>query len=254
MTRLKLVLLSLILAVSSALHAATHRVVAYYEWADKFNAIPYDASTIPYQQLTHIIHSNIAPAPQGDGSLGVPVGFLEPELITRAHAAGVKVLICISGPPYLFAKINADATLRATFAQNLANFAITNHYDGVDFDYEVPYNQTEAANFTLLAQALRAVLPAGQYLISAAVTSNPGSWGVYDFAGLIPVLDFFNVMTYDFHGPWTNHSGHNSPLYLSPLDPGQEGSLKTSTDLYLFQFGVPPEQIWAPHFTDTAST
>jgi chitinase len=243
MARSKLIAFAILFALVPAAQAASHRVLAYYEWADKYDAIPYDSSTIPYHQLTHIIHSNIAPAPQGDGSLGVPVGFLDPELITRAHQAGVKVLICISGPPYLFAKINADANLRATFAQNLAKFAIANGYDGVDFDYEVPYNQTEAANFTLMAQALRAVLPAGQYLISAAVTSNPGSWGVYDFPGLIPVLDFFNVMTYDFHGPWTNHSGHNSPLYLSPLDPGQEGSLKTSTDLYLFQFGVPAEQI-----------
>jgi chitinase len=243
MARLKLVALALLVALAPASQAANHRVLAYYEWADKFNTIPYNASTIPYQQLTHISHSSISPAPQGDGSLGVPIGFLEPELISRAHAAGVKVLVCIAGPAYLFAKIDADATLRATFAQNLANFAIANNYDGVDFDYEVPYNMDEATNFTLLVQDLRNDLPAGQYLISAAVTSHPGWWGVYDFAGLIPLLDFFNVMTYDFHGPWTNHSGHNSPLYLSPLDPGQEGSLKTSTDLYRFQFDVPAEQI-----------
>jgi chitinase len=50
-------------------------------------------------------------------------------------------------------------------------------------------------------------------------------------------------MTYDFHGPWTNHSGHNSPLYLSPLDPGQEGSLKTSVDMFRYQFDVPAAQI-----------
>ena len=57
------------------------------------------------------------------------------------------------------------------------------------------------------------------------------------------LLDFYNVMTYDFHGAWTNHSGHNSPLFLSPLDPGQEGSLDTSTEQYLSQFGVPAEKI-----------
>jgi chitinase len=243
MTRPRLIAVVLLLTFAPALHAANHRVLAYYQYSDKTNLIPYNASTIPYNQLTHIVHSNISPAPQGDGSLGVPTAFLEPELITRAHKAGVKVLVCISGPPYLFANINADATLRATFAQNLANFAIANGYDGVDFDYEVPYDQTEATNFTLMVRALRADLLAGQYLISAAISSSPGSYGVYDFAGLIPLLDFFNVMTYDFHGPWTNHSGHNSPLYLSPLDPGQEGSLKTSTDNFLFEFGVPAAQI-----------
>ena len=25
---------------------------------------------------------------------------------------------------------------------------------------------------------------------------------------MTPLLDFYNVMTYDFHGAWTNHSGH----------------------------------------------
>ena len=50
-------------------------------------------------------------------------------------------------------------------------------------------------------------------------------------------------MTYDFHGSWTNHTGHNSPLILSPADPGQEGSLKVSIDLYLNTFGVPAEKL-----------
>ncbi len=224
-------------------HAGSPRILAYYYYGDKTNAIPYSASTIPYKQLTHIVHANISPAPQGDGSLGVPTTFLEPQLIARAHKSGVKVLVSVAGPPYLFAKINADATLRTVFAQNLANFTIANGYDGVDFDYEVPFDETEATNFTLMVGALRNDLPVGQYLISAAVSSSPGSYGVYDFTGLVPLLDFFNVMTYDFHGPWTNHSGHNSPLYLSPLDPGQEGSLKTSVDNFLFQFGVPASQI-----------
>ncbi|HEY4902490.1 MAG TPA: glycoside hydrolase family 18 protein [Candidatus Sulfotelmatobacter sp.] len=242
-TRPALALFALILAVAPALHAANHRLLAYYYYGDKTSAIPYNVSTIPYSQLTHIVHANISPAPQGDGTLGVPTTFLEPDLITRAHKAGVKVEVSLAGPPYLIANIAADATLRATFAQNLATFIIANGYDGLDFDYEVPYDQTEALNFTLLIQAVRNLLPAGQYLISAAVSSSPGSYGVYDFAGMIPLLDFFNVMTYDFHGPWTNHSGHNSPLYLSPLDPGQEGSLKTSVDMYRYQFDVPAAQI-----------
>jgi chitinase len=241
--RCALALFALILALASTLHAANHRLLAYYYYGDKASAIPYNASTIPYSQLTHIVHANISPSPQGDGTLGVPTTFLEPELIARAHRAGVKVEVSLAGPPYLIAKLAADATLRATFAQNLASFVMSNGYDGLDFDYEVPYDEAEALNFTLLIQAVRSLLPAGQYLISAAVSSSPGSYGIYDFAGMIPLLDFFNVMTYDFHGPWTNHSGHNSPLYLSPLDPGQEGSLKTSVDMYRYQFDVPAAQI-----------
>ncbi len=224
-------------------HAASRRLLAYYYYGDRYNSIPYSAVNIPYQQLTHISHSAISPAAQADGSLDVPSGFLEPDLISLAHAANVKVVVSVGGDPNVFVTIDADPALRAVFAQNLASFAITNGYDGVDFDYEVPNDQTEATNFTSLIQDTRNLLPAGQYLLTAAVSSTPGSYGLYDFAGMIPLLDFFNVMTYDFHGPWTNHSGHNSPLFLNPNDPGQEGSLETSVDAYLQTFKVPAGQI-----------
>jgi chitinase len=234
---------ALSLALVPALHGANPRLLGYYEYADRYNTPPYDSSTIPYGEVTHIVHSNIAPAAAADGTLYVPPGFLEPQLISRAHAAGVKVEICISGGPALFVAIDADPAARAAFAQNIANFTIANGYDGVDFDYEVPETQGQADNFTLLVADLRSLLPTGQFLISAAVSADPGDYGIYDFTGMTPLLDFYNVMTYDFHGAWTNHSGHNSPLYLSPLDPGQEGSLDTSTDEFLGLFDVPAEKI-----------
>jgi chitinase len=246
MTRtLKTSLAALLLAftLAPALYAQNPRLLAYYGYWDRWNVPPYTASTIPYQSLTHIVHSNIGPSNKADGSLAVPAVFLEPELISRAHAAGVKVEVCISGPAYLFVVIDADPTLRATFAQNIANFAMANGYDGVDFDYEVPYSQSQTDDFTQLVAAVRQLMPKGQYLLSAAVSSTPGGYGVYDFPGLTPLLDFYNVMTYDFHGAWTNHAGHNSPLYLSPLDPGQEGSLDTTTDKYLSLYSVPAAQI-----------
>src|ERR1017187_10234163 len=181
---LKATLTALISAFTLApvLHAASPRLLAYYEFTDKYNIPPYDASTIPYHQLTHIVHSNIGPSNKADGSLAVPAVFLEPNLIARAHAGGVKVEVCISGPAYLFVVIDADPTLRATFAQNIANFAIANGYDGVDFDYEVPYSQSQADNFTQLIAAVRDLMPAGQYLLSAAVSSSPGGYGVYETA------------------------------------------------------------------------
>jgi chitinase len=237
-----LVFFTLTFAFTSA-HASNPRLLAYYEYADRYSTPPYDSSNIPYDKVTHIVHSNIAPAGAADGTLYVPPGFLDPKLISRAHAAGVKVEICVGGAPAAFVAIDADPALRTTFAQNIANFAIANGYDGVDFDYEVPETQGQADDFALLVADLRSFLPAGQYLISAAISSSPGSYGLYDFAGMTPYVDFYNVMTYDFHGPWTNHSGHNSPLYQSPLDPGQEGSLDTSTDEFLGLFGVPAEQI-----------
>jgi uncharacterized protein (TIGR03437 family) len=50
-------------------------------------------------------------------------------------------------------------------------------------------------------------------------------------------------MTYDFHGPWSNHAGHNSPMILSASDPGLEGSLTTSMDLFEKTYGVPRQKL-----------
>jgi len=33
-------------------------------------------------------------------------------------------------------------------------------------------------------------------------------------------LDYFHVMTYDFHGSWDTQTGENSPLYQGPSDTG----------------------------------
>jgi len=233
----------LLLSSTLALHGADKRLLAYYEFDDQTNIPPYNATNIPYHELTHIIHSNILPSPKADGTLEIPDGFLEPRLISRAHRAGVKVEVCVAGDANVFAKIVGDPDLREIFAANLQAFVQKHGYDGVDIDWEVPEDHKQAVNFTAFLQDLRALLPAPQYLLSAAVSSSPGSWGIYDFAGMTPVLDFYNVMTYDFHGPWTNHSGHNSPLFLSPEDPGQCGSLRRSIDNYLTKFDVPAEKL-----------
>lgn len=31
-------------------------------------------------------------------------------------------------------------------------------------------------------------------------------------------MDYINLMTYDYYGPWTEYTGFNSPLYASPIE------------------------------------
>ena len=76
------------------------------------------------------------------------------------------------------------------------------------------------------------------------MAAGPRSWGVgFDAPALAPILDFINVMTYDFHGPWSDHAGHNSPLALNPDDPELEGSVETSMDLFANDYAVPPSKL-----------
>jgi chitinase len=221
------------------------RLLAYYASWDQFNTPAYTAVNIPYQRLTHICHAFLLlDTGKMDGSLLVPPELSEPELITRAHRTGTKVMISVGGGDEAqgraFSTVVAVPGHRGTLIYNLTQFVTERGYDGVDIDWEVPTGNADRANCTSLIDELRQGLP--DKVISMAVSATPGGWGDYDFVSLMPLVDFFNVMSYDYHGPWSSHAGHNSPFLLNPADPELEGSFKTTLDRYL-ELGVPAQQI-----------
>ena len=238
MARISLVALTLIsmfVVPVTAQHANNEkRLLAYYpEWV-KFSNPAYTAERISRQEA----HSHRArlrdPARKSlmEHSAFLRI-FIEPALISKAHAAGVKVLLSIGGGDGVqgprFNRMARDEDRRQRFARNVHTFLETYGYDGVDIDWEVP-NAADRANCTTLMQELRDELPASRWIIAMAIPADPRSWGVgFDVPALAPILDFINVMTYDFHGPWSDHAGHNSPLALNPDDPELEGSVETST-------------------------
>jgi chitinase len=244
-------LLFLVIISASSLSAqdsptTPKRLLGYYTAWSKYNTPPYSADQIPYSKLTHISHAFLLLASKADGSIQIPSGTIEPALIRKAHAAGVKVLISIGGGDGIqgprFNKMAASETTRQTFVKAVHDFLLNFGYDGVDIDWEVP-NAPDMANCTTLMQELRNALPS-PWLISMATPSDPRSWGQgFDIPALAPLVDFMNVMTYDYYGSWSGATGHVSPLYQSPSDPSQVGSVKTSMDLYANIYGVPLAQL-----------
>lgn len=222
------------------------RLLGYYTAWSKYNTPPYAAGQIPYSKLTHIAHAFLLLDAKSDGTVDIPAGTIEPALLSKAHAAGVKVLISIGGGDGIqgprFNKMAALEAARQTFIRNVHDFLVKFGYDGVDIDWEVP-NAPDRADCTTLMQELRNELPA-PWLISMAVPSDPRSWGQgFDIPALAPLIDFMNVMTYDYYGSWSGATGHVSPLLQSPDDPSQAGSVKTSMDLYEDGYGVPLAQL-----------
>jgi chitinase len=223
---------------------SAHRLVAYYpEWA-KFDSPPYSSEQIPYQKLTHIEHAFAALTPAADGTIFIPEGMIEPNLISRAHANGVKVLLSIGGGDGIqgprFNQMAASETARQNFVANVRTLLTTYGYDGVDIDWEIP--GPDYPECTTLMQELRDGLPS-PWLISMAVTAEPFSYGGYDIPALTPLVDFFNVMTYDFYGTWSGMTGLVSPLLQDPADPNQNGSVSTSMYIYQTIYGVPVSQL-----------
>lgn len=223
--------------------SSAKRLLAYYPYWN----VSYRAAQIPYTKLTHIAHAFLIP--NADGSLTAPDGYIEPDLLTRAHAAGVSVLASVGGASDSanFPIIAADASLRAAFADHVEAFLRANHYDGIDIDWEFAENDGERADLNLLIETLRSKFnsfppPAPAWLITLAV--SPGNYYAQwiDYATLNPFVDFYNLMTYDFHGSWFKHSGHNSPLARGN-DPKPDGSVTDALDYMLDTRSVPAAQI-----------
>ena len=244
---LSLVCFLTLLLLSSPAWAGPKRLLGYYPFWAQTDTPAYSAANIPFQKLTHIAHAFLLLDKNNVGDIVVSDGLIEPLLISNAHAAGVKVSISIGGGDPVqartFRKIAADPAIRATFVQNVYDFVSANGYDGVDIDWEIPVNPKDTNNCIMLMQDLRNRFPA-PYLLSMAIPSDPRSWGSgFDVPTLAPLLDFINVMTYDFYGPWSAHAGLNSPLFQNPADPEQVGSLETSMDLFTNIYGVPPDKL-----------
>ncbi|MGC4044691.1 MAG: glycoside hydrolase family 18 protein [Armatimonas sp.] len=84
-------------------------------------------------------------------------------------------------------------------------------YSGVDMDWEGIGSKDEQANLEALVAEIRKRLPR-PLLITQAV--GAGIWGnqYVDSQKMLPYIDFLNLMTYDFSGPWSQTAGHNAPL------------------------------------------
>lgn len=66
----------------------------------------------------------------------------------------------------------------------------------------------------LLLKELKTLLSPAGLLVTIAVgaTSTRGD-NSYDIPGIVPNVDFINLMTYDLHGSWDGTTGINAPLY-----------------------------------------
>lgn len=214
-------------------------IVGYYpSWTHD----TYPAEKVVYSSLTHIAHAFIWP--NSDGTLAAYDNFLYPGLITAAKKAGVKVIVSIGGWGNCagYPLMAANTTTRRKFIDNVRTFCQTNGYQGVDLDWEYPSTPTERVLFTNLVKEMRESFDQvdKNLTISFVVPSGQSSAGQFDYAALKSAVNWIGCMTYDFHGSWSGHSGHNSPLYAPNNDP--EGSSHLSMQYMLAQ-GILKEKL-----------
>jgi len=187
-------------------------IMGYYPAWEKGT---YGHAEIPFEYLTHIAHAFAWP--DASGNLVVPADLLNPALNTAARAAGVKMILSLGGWGNCagFPGMAGSAANRARFIGQLVDFCRANAYDGVDIDWEFVEGDRQKADFVLFIEALAAAFKAQSppLLLTLAAPSGDyyGRW--IDFERLADDFDYIGFMTYDYHGAWSDHSGHNSPLY-----------------------------------------
>jgi len=219
---------------------------AYYPGWEQ-GAMP--ASSVDFTVVTHVVHFAVIPNP--DGSLNSAAnGVTLPnsmDVITKAHAADRKALICVggagSGPGFQGATSAANL---ATFINNLTNFMSARGYDGIDVDWE-PLDAAAGPQYTNFVNGLRAALNAitPRPLLTAAIASPPTSPAL--IASVHHQFDQINLMTYDLSGAYPGWvTWHNAPIYDGGYRFPSTGGLVPSADgmvTSIINAGVPSAKL-----------
>uniref|UniRef100_A0A671UYP1 chitinase n=1 Tax=Sparus aurata TaxID=8175 RepID=A0A671UYP1_SPAAU len=102
--------------------------------------------------------------------------------------------------------------------------------------------------FTLLTKELKDAFEAEatdreRLIVTASVSAERAIINAsYEVAQVAMHLDFINVLTFDFHGPWENVTGHHSPLYRGSEDTGDNIYSNTDSAMQYWQDQGAPSQ------------
>ncbi|RYP37653.1 hypothetical protein DL767_002826 [Monosporascus sp. MG133] len=139
----------------------------------------------------------------------------------KEEAPHLRALVSIGGGSGSkeFPVLTADPSSRGRLAYACRQFVDEHGLDGVDVDWEHPEDEEQGRNYISLLEALRQALPAPRYELTTAV--SVGEWVLkhIDLYKASYLLDYLNLMSYDFNGPWTDVCGHQAQLFPLSRNP-----------------------------------
>ena len=238
---MKLQLTTIILFISIFNASFSQRVIGYYPQWVQANLTP---ENIDSDIITHVIHAFAWP--DNDGNILSYDNMISETITNKIHEKGGKILLSFGGwgNSWGFSSSTASTDSRSVFINNIISTCEDYGYDGVDIDWEHPSNTVEKNNLNDFIFELKTALNDRHpdWLISMAIPISNWSGQHYDLEYLSQYIDFFNAMTYDFHGSWSNHAGHNAPLYPSPNnDP--DGSVSIGINYLVNIRNIPVEKV-----------
>lgn len=247
------------------------RVVAYYTSWSIYGA-QYYVTDIPADKITHLNYAFMNVSANGECVLGdemADIHFLYPGdtedepikgnlkqlMLLKQNYPHLKILMSVGGATW---SVNfSDAALtqesRERFARSCVALMQRFGFDGIDIDWEFPVfssgREEDRANFTLMLVELRHQLDeAGTFILTIAAPQTSQFIKDIEIDKIHPYLDWINVMTYTFHGGWSERTNHHAALYASSDDPSEDEDMRVNFNIdaalrtYL-DGGVPPHKL-----------
>ena len=192
---------------------SAYQVVGFYpSWSQDILPV----SAIPWDKLTRIVFAFAIPNADGTINTGSLINI--GQLIDDAHAHGVEVYFSIGGGDGSnnFPVMATNEKSRNLFINEVRQYIFENCLDGVDIDWEywsgyenntvVPAESN--ALVTLLKDLKNELAP---FNLGISIDLGASDWsGKYFYNDITKYVDHFQVMCYDFTGPWTAPGPHSS--------------------------------------------
>eukprot|EP01112_Ceratiomyxa_fruticulosa_P004624 TRINITY_DN1515_c0_g1_i3.p1 TRINITY_DN1515_c0_g1~~TRINITY_DN1515_c0_g1_i3.p1 ORF type:complete len:452 (-),score=80.03 TRINITY_DN1515_c0_g1_i3:1273-2628(-) len=146
-----------------------------------------------------------------------------------------------------FSALANNANSRNNFISQVIKYARTFGFDGIEIDWEYPgatdlgCNPYDTQNFLALIQGLSSQIASEasssgkpKLILSIAAPAGKANIDTSNLPAVYKYLDYINLMTYDYEGPWENVTGENAPLY----DPASNMNVNFTVSYYQ-QLGIP---------------
>ncbi|PMD63730.1 glycoside hydrolase family 18 protein, partial [Hyaloscypha bicolor E] len=203
-------------------NSAAGRIVGYYEgWSEENTCETFTPDQIPLGIYTHINYAfaSIDPSSFQVVAMDSFTGTLYPQIIAlKGKDPGLKIWISIGGWSFndpgptanTFSTLASSIEAQNEFFASLISFMSNYGFDGVDLDWEYPVaperggNEADFANLPTFLRNLRNALNSSGFLFGLSITLPSSYWYMrnFDIVSIDPIVDWFNIMTYDLHGTW----------------------------------------------------
>ena len=190
-------------------------------------------------------------------------GAMKQLQLLKAKNRNMKVMLSIGGWTYTNTNKHMDtpastAAGRKKFADSCVAMIRDYGFDGIDIDWEYPQNPQQGGQLLDLLKTIRKALDdyastliyedghgdseQPHFELSIAAPAGASNYKNMPLREISQVLDFINLMAYDYAGSWDKTSGHAQNLFKSQSNPASTPFNTYDVIQDYFDAGVPGQR------------